>query len=88
MGGRGVCLFEPFEQSDRGKRMSKSQDFGTILIKGGKSCPKCKEPMQRYIHGEKWEPLPGRNFYWYWDRCRPCKHFQNYAEAKSNGKYK
>jgi hypothetical protein len=58
--------------------MSASKDPAPIPIDGGKPCPKCARPMQRFRHSVAWRPLPGRGLYTQWDRCIPCGHFQNY----------
>lgn len=61
--------------------MSKGQDPQTVKIGGGAICPKCGQLMQRFEHSPDWRPQPGRGYFVFWDRCLPCKHFQNYGEA-------
>lgn len=52
-------------------------------IEGGAPCPKCHRPMQRYQHPANWQPKPRQPYYFtYWDRCRPCRHWQMYEAAK------
>lgn len=48
---------------------------------GGKACPKCGKPMQRWVHSIDWTPRRGHGFYNWWDKCEPCKHLQHYTEA-------
>jgi len=62
--------------------MSKSQDLDVKMIEGGEPCPKCEGAMQRFVHSEHWTPLPGRNYYEFWDRCAKCSHLQHYHVAK------
>ena len=57
--------------------MSKAKLLGV-----GKPCPKCQQTMKRFGHPDDWTPRPGRNFFWYWDRCMPCRHIQHYEEAR------
>jgi hypothetical protein len=52
-------------------------------IEGGKFCPKCGRRMQRYRHEPSWSPKSNWSYYFaHWDRCRPCRHMQNYEAAK------
>lgn len=60
---------------------NRNTDRGKRPITGGLLCPHCGGPMQRYEHSPDWQPLPGRGYYTYWDRCIPCGHFQNYRGA-------
>lgn len=62
--------------------MSKSKDKDIVPVKGGNNCKKCKLLMQRFSHSEHWKPLPGRNYYRYWDRCFSCSSIWHYEEAK------
>jgi predicted RNA-binding Zn-ribbon protein involved in translation (DUF1610 family) len=66
----------------RSSEMSAGRDPAPIAIKGAFFCPKCGEKMQRYKHSINWKPLPGRNFFIFWDRCKKCEYIQNYETAK------
>lgn len=59
-----------------------------LKISGGLDCPKCGDPMQRFKHGETWRPRLGHSWFLYWDRCKPCAHFQHYYEALQPSKTK
>lgn len=49
-----------------------------MKIAGGRECPKCRRPMQRYQHTAAFKPKAGRGHYRLWDYCRPCNHMQYY----------
>lgn len=50
---------------------------------GGKECPTCSMPMQRFKHTDRWKPGKTQPyFYWYWDICKPCGRVQHYEDAK------
>jgi hypothetical protein len=78
----------PIDQVRRGrKRKNRKFKFkgrvphasGKIAIDGGKPCPKCKQPMQR------WEHPGGTGYYAWWDTCKRCSHVQHYPEARNRG---
>ena len=53
------------------------------LVGKGSPCKKCNVVMNRFSHGDKWKPKAGQPyFFWYWDCCPNCHHFQHYEEAK------
>ena len=53
------------------------------MVAGGEPCPKCRLPMQRCEHGERWVPKAAQPYYFrYWDRCLECRHLQHYEAAK------
>jgi hypothetical protein len=69
-------------------KKTNNRDFYPVPITGGDNCPKCGNPMQRYIHNPKWKPLPGQGFYKYWDKCMECRMYYNPPVAYQKGEKK
>ncbi len=53
------------------------------ILRKGKDCPKCLQPMERRAHKEGFTRKK-ENYYFFkeWDYCKPCKHLQHYEEFK------
>lgn len=62
--------------------MSASADKDRVVIPGGLTCRKCGKPMQRFEHSPAWRPLPGRNYFRFWDQCASCPNTQHYEAAR------
>lgn len=64
-------------------KMAKSNSK-RVAISGGKNCPKCHRPMQRFEHPSTFKPKRGQPYFFvFWDVCRTCRHIQHYEEAKT-----
>lgn len=51
----------------------------SIVVGSGKSCPKCKELMERRKHPNNWSSMKN-HYFTQWDYCRSCRHVQHYDE--------
>lgn len=58
-----------------GKRKKHKNTSMRVAAGVGGKCPSCSKSMQRYRHGDGWQPKPGREWYEAWDIChnRKCK---------------
>jgi len=63
-------------------------DPNPVPVPGCEPCPRCGQPMQRYEHSPGWNPRPGKGHFRFWDRCKPCGHFQNYERFLVGGRRK